>query len=290
LARSINIVDYQTDGDANGDIWVAVNDELQQILNENTSNANAGSVVSISLGAAEGELTSGDRNAIDQSLQLLTKVEHMRIFVASGDCGAFSDGIFNRLSVSFPASNPWATSVGGTILRIDGQQNRGEEIVWSNGSNPRSCKNRWGSGGGNSQVYPHPAWQDANGVTNQFSNGNHRGVPDVSAAAYALAVYFDGQWGAVGGTSAASPLWAAGLALVNQGLLKQIGKFTSSPQLFYVVAQNANGLRPFYDVTRGNNLYYPATPGWDYTTGLGTPNLWDFYMALCNNLMASNIT
>ncbi len=79
LARSINIVDYQTDGDANGDIWVAINDELQQILNENTGNANAGSVVSISLGAAEGELTSGDRNAIDQSLQLLTKVEHMRI-------------------------------------------------------------------------------------------------------------------------------------------------------------------------------------------------------------------
>ncbi len=290
LARSINIVDYQTDGDANGDIWVAINDELQQILNENTGNANAGSVVSISLGAAEGELTSGDRNAIDQSLQLLTKVEHMRIFVASGDCGAFSDGIFNRLSVSFPASNPWATSVGGTILRIDGRQNRGEEVVWSNRSNPLSCKNRWGSGGGNSQVYPHPAWQDANGVNNQFSNGNHRGVPDIAAAAYALAVYFDSQWGAVGGTSAASPIWAAGLALVNQGLMKQIGKFTSSPQLFYVVAQNANGLRPFYDVTRGNNLYYPATPGWDYTTGLGTPNLWDFYMALCNSLMASDIT
>lgn len=290
LARSVNIVDYQTDGNTSGDPWVQVNDELQQIINDNTHNANAGSIVSISLGAAEGDLTSGDLNAIDQSLQLLTKVEHMRIFVASGDCGAFSDGIFNRLSVSFPASNPWATSVGGTILRIDGQQNRGEEVVWSNGSNHLSCKNRWGSGGGNSQVYPHPTWQDANGANNQFSNGNHRGVPDIAAAAYALAVYFDGQWGAVGGTSAASPIWAAGLALVNQGLMKQIGKFTSSPQLFYVVAQNANGLRPFYDVTRGNNLYYPATPGWDYTTGLGTPNLWDFYFALCNSLMANNIT
>lgn len=289
LARSVNIVDYQTDGNASGDIWVAVNDELQQILNENTGNANAGSVVSISLGAAEGYLTPGDRNAIDQSLQLLTKVEHMRIFVASGDCGAFSDGIFNSLSVSFPASNPWATSVGGTILSVDGQQNRGNEIVWSDGSNPFSCKNRWGSGGGNSQVYAQPGWQDVNRISNQFSNSNHRAVPDISAAAYALAVYFDGQWGAVGGTSAAAPIWAAGLALVNQGLMKQIGKFTSSPQLFYVVAQNANGMHPFYDVTRGNNLYYRATPGWDYTTGLGTPNLWDFYLALCNNLMASNI-
>ena len=71
--------------------------------------------------------------------------------------------------------------------------------------------------------------------------------------------------------------------------MKQIGKFTASPQLFYVVAQNTNGMQPFYDVTRGNNLYYPATPGWDYTSGLGTPNLWDFYMALCNNLMAGKI-
>ena len=289
LARSVNIVDYQTDGNAGGDTWGQVNDELQQILNDNIHNANAGSIVSISLGAAEGNLTSGDLNAIDQSLQLLTKVEHMRIFVASGDCGAFSDRIFNSLSVSFPASDPWATSVGGTILSIDSQQHRTDEIVWSNGSNPQSCKNRWGSGGGNSQVYRHPSWQDANGVYNRFSNGNHRQIPDISASAYALAVYFNGQWGAVGGTSAAAPIWAAGLGLINQGLMKQIGKFTASPQLFYIVAQNTNGMQPFYDVTRGNNLYYPATPGWDYTSGLGTPNLWDFYMALCNNLMANKV-
>src|SRR5690349_21140157 len=89
-----------------------------------------------------------------------------------------------------------------------------------------------------------------------------------------------GQWGAVGGTSAASPIWAAGLVLVNQGLMKQIGKFTASPQMFYVVAYSPYGLQPYYDVTRGNNLYYPATPGWDYSSGLGTPNLWNFYMAL----------
>jgi len=109
LARSINIVDYQTDGRANYDIWSQVNDELQQIINDNTNNANAGSVVSISLGATETELTGADRAAIDQSLQLLTNVEHMRIFVASGDCGAFTDGIYHSLSVSFPASDPWAT-------------------------------------------------------------------------------------------------------------------------------------------------------------------------------------
>ena len=288
LARSINIVDYQTDGRANYDIWSQVNDELQQIINDNTNNANAGSVVSISLGATETELTGADRAAIDQSLQLLTNVEHMRIFVASGDCGAFTDGIYHSLSVSFPASDPWATSVGGTIMSVYQNQTRANEIAWSDASNLSRCKNQWGTGGGNSRVYSRPGWQNAPGVNNQYSGGNHRQLPDIAATAYALAVYFQGQWGAVGGTSAAAPIWSAGLALVNQGLMKQIGKFTASPQLFYVVADSAGSLHPYFDVTRGNNLYYPATPGWDYTTGLGTPNLWDFYMVLCDKLMTAN--
>jgi kumamolisin len=37
-----------------------------------------------------------------------------------------------------------------------------------------------------------------------------------------------------------------------------------------------NLLGGIIDVTNGNNLYYTATPGWDYTTGLGTPNLANF--------------
>ena len=288
LARSVNIVDYQTDGNSGYDIWTQVNDELQQIINDNTNNANSGSVVSVSLGATETDLTRGDRAAIDQSLQLLTNVEHMRIFVASGDCGAFANGIYRSLSVSFPASDPWATSVGGTILSIYQNQTRANEIAWSDASNLSRCKNQWGTGGGNSEVYARPGWQNAPGVINQFSNGNHRQIPDIAAVSYALAVYFQGQWGAVGGTSAAAPIWATGLALVNQGLMHQIGKFTASPQLFYVVANNSGSRHPYFDVTRGNNLYYPATPGWDYSTGLGTPNLWDFYMALCDKLMSRN--
>jgi kumamolisin len=284
LARSVNIVDYETDGDSGYDIWTQVNDELQQIINDNTNNANAGGVVSISLGAAESNLTSDDFTAIDSSLQILSQVEHMRVFIASGDCGAFTDGVYRSLSVSFPASDPWATSVGGTVLSIDGGQNRSNEVVWSDGSNPFKCTNNWGSGGGNSQVFSRPNWQSATGVNNSYSGGNHRQIPDISAAAYDLAVYFQGQWGAVGGTSAAAPIWAAGLALVNEGLLQQVGKFMASPDLFYMVADNASGLHPYYDVTRGNNLYYPATPGWDYASGLGTPNLVDFYRVLASKL------
>jgi kumamolisin len=281
LARSVNIVVYQTDGNSGGDIWAQVNDMLQQILNDNTNNANAGSVVSISLGAAESQITSDDATAIDHSLQLLSRAEHMRVFIASGDCGAFTDRVYRSLSVSFPASDPWATSVGGTILQINGDQTRANEVVWSDGSNPFRCKNQWGSGGGNSDVFSVPNWQ--NGLNTQFFR-RKRMLPDVSAAAYNLAVYFQGQWGAVGGTSAAAPIWAAGLALVNEGLIQQVNKFSADPSLFYEVASHSNGTQPYYDVTRGNNLYYPATSGYDMATGLGTPNLAEFYTALSGNM------
>ena len=279
LARSVHIIDYETDGNASGDTWVQVNDELQQIINDNTNNANSGSVVSVSLGIDEGEITSQDEAAMDQSFQILTKAEHMTVFVASGDCAAFADRQFRSLSVSFPASDPWVTSVGGTILSTNSGWNRTNEVVWSDGSNPFTCKNQWGSGGGNSQVYARPSWQNASGVNNQYARGR-RQIPDISAAAYNLAVYFQGQWGAVGGTSAASPIWATGMVLANQGLMNKVHQFAYSPQLFYAVANNASGSSPYFDVTRGNNLYYPATSGWDYSTGLGTPNLADFYNVL----------
>jgi kumamolisin len=29
---------------------------------------------------------------------------------------------------------------------------------------------------------------------------------------------------------------------------------------------------PFHDVTIGGNLYYNATPGWDYSSGWGSPD------------------
>ncbi len=56
------------------------------------------------------------------------------------------------------------------------------------------------------------------------------------------------------------------------------------PQLFYAVANSTRGMHPYYDITCGNNLYYPATPGWDFSTGLGTPNLADFYNAVYNKI------
>jgi kumamolisin len=275
LARSATINVYQTDGNTDN-VWVNVNDMLQQIINDNANNAH-GSTVSISLGAAEGEISTQDMQMIDDSIKQLTSVEHMTVFIASGDCGAFTDRVYGDRSVSFPASDPNAVAVGGTILQVNQNQHRANEIVWSDGTNTRTCKNNWGSGGGLSDVFQAPAWQ-GQAVHNQYSNGN-RQLPDISAAAYGLAVYFQGQWGAVGGTSAAAPIWATALTLINQGTIAQKGKYAYSPNIFYEIAQNKAG-QPYYDVTRGDNLYYHATAGWDYATGWGTPNLVDFYHSL----------
>jgi kumamolisin len=283
LAPAASIVVYQTDGNANDDPWTQVNDELQQIINADTNNANAGSVVSISLGIDEGDISSDDVRALDSSLQQLTQVEHMTVFVASGDCAAFADETFLDLSVSFPASDPWSVAVGGTKLSVNDQHQRTGEVAWSEFPNIFHCHNSWGSGGGNSSMFRRPDWQNANGVNNKDSK-NVRQVPDISAVADNLAVYFQGAWEAVGGTSAAAPIWAAGQALVNEDTIQHLGTFGYSPRLYYAVANKSAGANAYFDVTRGNNLYYHATPGWDYPTGLGTPNLASFDQAVSNTL------
>ncbi len=271
LAPAASIVVYQTDGNASDDPWTQVNDELQKIIDTNTNNANAGSVVSISLGIDEGDISSDDVRALDSSLQQLTKVEHMTAFVASGDCAAYADETYGDLSVSFPASDPWAMAVGGTDLTVDGQHKRTDESAWSEFPNIFKCKNSWGSGGGNSSLFHRPDWQKANGVNNKYSQ-NARQLPDLSAVANNLANYFQGAWGAVGGTR-----------LVNEDTMQHLNTFGYSPQLYYAAYKQAGG-NGYFDITSGNNLYYPATPGWDYATGLGTPNLANFDQAVSNTL------
>ena len=282
LAPSANINDYQTDisqAQTNSDVWTQVNDELQQIISDNTHNTSSGSVVSISLGTAEAGVTTDNIEAINQSLQILTQVEHMTVFIASGDCGAFASRVYNDLAVSFPASDPWAVAVGGTTLTTNAAGQRADEIVWSDGSNIAKCTNQWGSGGGLSIAFPQPTWQQGNGVRNHYSNGE-RQLPDVAAVANEIPIYYQGQWQAVGGTSAATPIWAAGMLMVNQGMIARTHTYYYSPDTFYEAADHPGKFHPFYNVTQGNNLFYSATAGWNYTTGLGTPNLVDFFRVL----------
>ncbi len=261
-------------------MWTHFNDELRQIISDNQKNPPQGTnVVSISYGVPEAYLTQQGRAEIDQSFQILTQAEHMTVFVASGDCAAFDTGQFNTIAVDYPGVSPWDVDVGGTELQVDNNNNRAKEIAWSDGSDQTKCGNAWGSGGGLSTVYARPDWQKAAGVDNQYSNGN-RQIPDLSAIAYGLPTYVDGQWGYADGTSAAAPIWASGFTLVNQGLIQQDSVYYNGPETFYLAAQGKGDKQPFYDVTQGSNLHYPATPGWDYATGLGTPNAMDLFSVL----------
>lgn len=80
----------------------------------------------------------------------MTQAEHLNIFVASGDCGAYASANFSSLrsnqpDVQFPASDPSVVGVGGTTLSVDSQGTRNDETVWSgNPQNPPDCKNQWG--------------------------------------------------------------------------------------------------------------------------------------------------
>jgi len=285
LAPAAQMMDYQMDpakiNGAGADWWTAFNDALQQIVADNQGIPHPGSILSISLGGPEDAQSQDVLLAIDQSLKILTQAEHMTIFVASGDCGAFDEETYGGpIGADFPASDPTVTAVGGTRITAPNGV-RTSEVVWSDRSNLSVCHNTWGSGGGLSNFFDKATLQDGAGVTNQYSTGK-RQVPDISAVAINIPVYFQGQWTASGGTSAATPIWAAGLALVNQGLMTKKQVYYYGPVIFYYAANHAANLRPYYDVTVGDNLYYKAGPGWDYASGLGTPNLADFFTILYN--------
>ncbi|MGE5333238.1 MAG: peptidase S53, partial [Nitrososphaerota archaeon] len=79
-------------------------------------------------------------------------------------------------------------------------------------------------------------------------------------------------WQVVGGTSGAAPLWAGIVLLANQLARQHGGKPLGllNPRL-YQLGSGSGASQVFHDVNIGGNLYYPATSGWDYSTGLGTP-------------------
>jgi kumamolisin len=222
---------------------------------------NKPSVISISWGGPESSWTGQAMTAMDDAFQSAGAMG-ITVCVASGDNGS-TDGVSDGENhVDFPASSPNALACGGT--RLANTANAiSSEVVWNDLST-----NEGATGGGVSDVFALPAWQKDAGVP-PSANANHRvgrGVPDVAGDADPSTGYnilVDSQTGAIGGTSAVAPLWAALVALINQGRSKPVGFL--NPLLY----QNAGNLR---DITGGDNGAYPAKEGWDACTGLGSPN------------------
>jgi kumamolisin len=43
--------------------------------------------------------------------------------------------------------------------------------------------------------------------------------------------------------------------------------------MLYAIASRPQQSPAFHDITKGANRYYPASPGWDFATGLGSPEV-----------------
>lgn len=170
------------------------------------------------------------------------------------------------------------------------------------------CANTGAGGGGNSQFWGRPFYQTGPGITNRYAaygNGTSncalaalgkpcREVPDISADAdpytgyaeyctgnadtpYSVCAQISGTpsgWFGIGGTSLSSPLWSAIIADHDSLWHGRIGN--ANPFLYLLYNVNARGF--FNDITgihqtTNNNGLFPTTPGYDLSTGIGTPKM-----------------
>ncbi len=249
----------------------------------NMFDANSVQVVSSSYGLCEAYTKSAFPGLIASENTLFEQAatEGMSLFAASGDSGSEGCERANgstALATLDQSSQPFATAVGGTHLSAVGPAPT--ETVWNESSTGAGA-----GGGGISSAWAMPSWQSGPGVVNSYSSGTPcaassgycREVPDVSADADPYGgyiVYWDGGWTDIGGTSAATPLWAAMVADIISSVSGYRAGFLNP--LLYAGAATESGL--FNDITSGNNDYgdvhggvYPSTAAYDMASGLGTP-------------------
>jgi subtilase family serine protease len=237
------------------------------------------SVMSLSIASAEaGNLASSLRRYHRALLAAGRAAGPVTIVAATGDDGAAEitpDGhhVYPTAQVTWPASDPLVVAVGGTGLELD-EQSPGDPIAPSVS---------WpGSNGGRSTVFARPSWQrTVAGVARRW-----RAVPDISMAGAptsTLEMYATprsigfpkaDKWSPNGGASLATPLFAGVVALADQAAGRPLGLI--NPLLYQLAAQHDPGI---VDVQgQGNTFHsgrvrirgYPAGPGYDLVTGLGT--------------------
>jgi subtilase family serine protease len=219
-------------------------------------------VASISWGLGTHYFTRG-QVAKMHTILVGAQTHHVTVVASSGDDGVYPTprGWPGRQlkEVSLPNSDPLVLSVGGTELSADPRTGAYiGETAWPD------------SGGGFSQVYTRPAYQDrVPGISTA------RGVPDVAGDADApggmAQLYTSGGADYLiteSGTSGSTPLWGGILALADQYAHKDLGFVNPA---VYDIGRGSAFHKAFHDVASGFNGY-EATPGWDPVTGWGSPD------------------
>jgi len=287
---------YFTLGDAQG--WVSLLTALFKQTNDPPS------VLSCSYGLSYfGDPTEAfnvaSQGQINGISSLFADLQHMTICVASGDSGTsgatdFSTPPPGQVYVTYPGSDPGVLSVGGTTIGKAYVERKDEnfhvwveaEYIWNDSwSFPASTiypalSGSGATGGGISDYFPQPPWQSGINTVSLNTGKKGRGLPDVAANAspnsgYPFYVGGSLSQQPMSGTSAAAPLWAGLIAVINAALgynvgfvnpyLYQIG-FAGSPGFFNISGAPgpaSNGVGGFPG--------YPASPGWDACTGWGRP-------------------
>jgi kumamolisin len=223
------------------------------------------------------------------------------IFNSSGDAAAYTNSGTGAVSTKLETSCPYLTSVGGTNLRVTTSAPYWDgESLWAFSGTKTSPE---GGGGGYSKLVAKPSWQTGPGV----HNGN-RQVPDVSADAdpnTGYIVWENGEADAVGGTSAATPLWAINTVLMEAGyaaalkvnpgnvylgLLNpgyyQLGNWYSNPAVDYPPSEV---FYVYHDITQGSNGVFGTTADYDPASGWGSADFYKMYLDLGDYLKVPGI-
>jgi kumamolisin len=243
-----------------------------------------GAIISMSIGLCESNKQYFDTSDLEALNSAIASIEAKgsTVFTSSGDSGGLDCEPFadagkppesSFVGVQVPAVLPAVTGTGGTALTTDSAGNYVGETTWSE---PFLSQ---GTGGGVSTIIERPSWQTGEGTGGQFDTNNGRQVPDVSADADPATgnyIILKGQATQGGGTSLAAPIWAAFTALMDEYLRAHndppVGFFNP---ILYKLANSSVPYPPFHDITVGGNDFYLATPGYDMTTGLGSPNVFN---------------
>jgi subtilase family serine protease len=256
-------------------------------------------VISTSWGGCEAD-APGSLVTAEQSLFKQAASQGQTVFASAGDSGSTGcdvpgDANPSVLSADDPATQPYVIAVGGTSV------SGSADTTWND-----SAIDGGAGGGGRSVYWCMPAYQykpRIPGLISSLSEQNSscpaaqgkyvREEPDVSADANpetGYVIYWNDSWNAIGGTSAAAPLWAAIAALTDASpfcaAYKSGDPGLQPAGLYAMFSQDISYIRSpsvpevFYDVTRGSNDYtpsgytgklFPATAGYDMASGLGAP-------------------
>ncbi len=248
---------YDASSLSNADLTVSFNAFAAQ---------NVAKAASASFGECEFAAALDGSMLADDNAFMEAAAQGQTVFASSGDTGGFCpvgaavNGVpAGAPDVSYPASSPWVVGVGGTTLVTNTDGSYQDEVAWVAG------------GGGPSLFEAPPASQSgvappAGTLCGAVAVACGRGVPDVAMDAdpnSGANVYVGGQPVGVGGTSLSSPLALGVWARMESAAANGLGN--AGPLLYA-----AFGTPAFHDVVLGDTGPYPALPGYDYATGIGT--------------------